>query len=83
MTLLTVVANVYKYVEHHGADRLVALARVPPQSLKYIVVHEMAHLAEPVHGGRLVDLLERVIAGWQHRRDQLNQLPVAHEGWNA
>lgn len=59
------------------------LARKPPETLEYIVVHEMAHLVEPTHGVRFVEILDRVMPGWQHRRDQLNQLPVPHEGWNA
>lgn len=59
------------------------LARKPPESLEYIVVHEMAHLLEPTHGGRFIAVMDRVMPGWPHRRDHLNQLPVAHEGWTS
>lgn len=57
------------------------LARKPRECLEYIVVHELAHLLEPTHSARFVALMDRLIPGWRHRRDQLNQLPVRHEEW--
>ncbi len=58
------------------------LARKPRECLEYIVVHELAHLSEPTHSARFVALMDRLIPGWRHRRDQLNQLPVRHEEWS-
>lgn len=58
------------------------LARKPRECLEYIVVHELAHLSEPTHSAGFVALMDRLIPGWRHRRDQLNQLPVRHEEWS-
>ena len=57
------------------------LARKPHECLEYLVVHEMAHILEPTHNARFVGLMDRFMPNWQHRRDQLNQLPVRHEKW--
>ena len=57
------------------------LARKPRECLEYLVVHEMAHILEPTHNARFVALIDQFMPNWQHRRDQLNQLPVRHEKW--
>lgn len=57
------------------------LAKKPKECLEYILVHEMAHLLEPTHNARFVALMDRWMPHWRLRRDQLNQLPVRHEGW--
>lgn len=57
------------------------LAKKPPECLEYIVLHEMAHLLEPTHNPRFTALMELFMPQWQHRRQQLNQLPVRHEEW--
>lgn len=57
------------------------LAKKPPECLEYIVVHEMAHILEPTHSRRFTQLMDAFLPDWQHRRDQLNQLPVRHENW--
>jgi predicted metal-dependent hydrolase len=57
------------------------LAKKPPECLEYILVHELTHLLEPTHSGRFVSLMDRFLPSWQHRRDQLNQLPVRHVDW--
>ncbi len=57
------------------------LARKPRECLEYLVVHELVHLIEPTHNARFVDLMDRFLPNWRHRRDQLNQLPVRHETW--
>ena len=57
------------------------LARKPRECLEYLVVHEMTHLLEPTHNARFVALINQFMPNWQHRRDQLNQLPVRHEKW--
>jgi predicted metal-dependent hydrolase len=57
------------------------LAKKPPECLEYIVVHEMAHLLEPTHNARFVDLMDRLMPQWRFYRDKLNRLPVRHEDW--
>ena len=57
------------------------LAKKPPSCLEYIVVHELAHLVEPTHNQRFVDLLDRMMPNWRSYRKLLNQLPVRHENW--
>jgi predicted metal-dependent hydrolase len=58
------------------------LARKPRECLEYIVVHEMAHLLEPTHNARFMDLMKEYMPKWEFRRDVLNSLPVRHESWN-
>ena len=58
------------------------LAKKPPECLEYIVVHEMVHLLEPTHNARFVALLDDHLPQWQHYRDMLNRLPVAHDEWS-
>jgi predicted metal-dependent hydrolase len=58
------------------------LARKPKECLEYIVVHEMAHLLEPTHNARFMDLMKEYMPKWEFRRDVLNRLPVRHQSWN-
>ena len=58
------------------------LAKKPPECLEYIVVHELAHLLEPTHNARFTALLAQYLPAWRHVRDELNRLPVRHEGWS-
>lgn len=57
------------------------LAKKPKDCLEYILVHEMAHIREPTHNARFVDLMDRVLPHWRNCRDMLNQLPVRQENW--
>ncbi len=57
------------------------LAKKPPECLEYIVVHEMAHIIEPTHNNRFLDLMDRLMPAWRFYRQQLNRLPVRHENW--
>ena len=57
------------------------LAKKPQNCLEYIVVHEMVHLMEPTHNVRFVALMDDHLPQWQHYRDMLNRLPLAHEKW--
>ncbi len=59
------------------------LAKKPPDSLEYIVVHEMTHLLERGHGRRFTKLMDGFMPDWRARRDQLNDAPLAHEEWSA
>ena len=57
------------------------LAKKPPECLEYIVVHEMAHLLEPTHNSRFINLMDQFMPKWRFYKDQLNRLPVRHEDW--
>lgn len=57
------------------------LAKKHPQSLEYIVVHEMVHLLERNHGERFTTLMDSFMPDWRARRDELNAAPLAHEEW--
>jgi predicted metal-dependent hydrolase len=54
-----------------------SLARVAPQCLEYVIVHELIHLLEPSHGKRFYDLLERHYPGWKAARRLLRDWPGA------
>jgi predicted metal-dependent hydrolase len=57
------------------------LAKKHPDSLEYIVVHEMTHLLERGHGERFTKLMDGFMPDWRARRDRLNDAPLAHEEW--
>jgi predicted metal-dependent hydrolase len=59
----------------------VELAKRHPESLEYIAVHEMTHLAERGHGERFTSLMDGTMTDWRARRDRLNQAPLGHERW--
>ena len=58
------------------------LAKKPPESLEYIIVHEMVHLIEPTHNKNFISLMDRFMPKWQFYRSQLNRLPLSHENWS-
>lgn len=69
---------------NHRAGRIrlnTELARKPRDLLEYVVVHEMAHLVEPTHGRRFVELLDKHYPTWRDARAELNDLPLAAENW--
>ncbi|WP_414041069.1 M48 family metallopeptidase [Acidithiobacillus sp. M4-SHS-6] len=47
------------------------LARYPPICLKYVVVHEMAHLLERLHNARFKRILDGAMPGWRTVKNQL------------
>lgn len=55
------------------------LAKKHPESLEYIVVHEMGHHLERNHGGRFTKVMDGFMAYWRSRGDQLNDAPLADE----
>lgn len=59
----------------------VELAKKHPDSLEYIVVHEMVHILERGHGKRFKALMDSFIPDWRARREQLNNSPLAAELW--
>jgi hypothetical protein len=57
------------------------LAKKTVSCLEYIVVHEMVHFLERLHNERFRELMDRFMPQWRLHRDELNQFPLAHEGW--
>ena len=52
------------------------LVKKPRDLLEYIIVHEMAHLIEPTHSDRFLEILDRHYPSWREARDELNALPL-------
>ncbi len=57
------------------------LAKKPPRCLEYVLVHEMVHLLERRHNDRFKALMDKFMPQWRLYRDELNQAPLAHQGW--
>ena len=57
------------------------LAKKPLECLEYVTLHEMVHLRERTHNARFTAMMDQYMPGWEHRRDELNRLPVRHEEW--
>jgi predicted metal-dependent hydrolase len=57
------------------------LVRKPKDLLEYVVVHEMAHLIEPIHSDRFIAILDEHCPTWRDARVELNDLPLAAETW--
>jgi len=58
------------------------LVKKDPACLEYILVHEMVHLLERHHTDRFRSLMDQFMPDWRLRRDELNEAPLAHEGWS-
>lgn len=59
----------------------VELAKKHPESLEYVMAHEMVHLLERGHGDRFIALMDRFLPDWRPRRDALNAAPLAYDVW--
>ena len=57
------------------------LIKKPPQSLEYIIVHELMHFFERRHSERFIELMDQALPHWRTIRDELNAEPLAHESW--
>ncbi len=55
------------------------LAKMPPEHLEWILVHELVHLLEPGHGKRFQGLMDQFLPDWRSRRDALNRSPFLEE----
>ena len=58
------------------------LVKKPKDLLEYVIVHEMAHLIEPIHSDRFVAILQKHCPTWREARAELNELPLTAEVWN-
>jgi predicted metal-dependent hydrolase len=59
------------------------LVKKPRELLEYVLVHEMAHLLEPTHNERFVELLNEHFPSWREARAELNALPLSAEAWRS
>ncbi|PYZ99708.1 metal-dependent hydrolase [Gammaproteobacteria bacterium 2W06] len=57
------------------------LAKKPLRCLEYVLVHEMVHLLERRHNERFRGFMDQFMPDWRLRRDELNEMPLADEGW--
>jgi hypothetical protein len=57
------------------------LVKKPKDLLEYVIVHEMAHLLEPTHSERFIEILNRHYPTWREARAELNELPLTAEVW--
>lgn len=57
------------------------LAKKPTICLEYIIVHELVHLLERNHNDKFVSHMNKFMPKWRLHRDELNNLPVAHNDW--
>ncbi len=58
------------------------LAKMPPECLEFVLVHELVHLLERKHNDRFKALMGTHLPDWRERRDRLNQMPLAHNNWS-
>ena len=67
-----------------GAKRVwlnLELSKKPTICVEYIIAHELVHLLERTHNDRFVAFMDQNMPSWRLVREQLNSLPVRHEGW--
>ncbi len=57
------------------------LVKKPRDLLEYVIVHEMAHLLEPTHSERFMEILGKHFPTWREARAELNELPLSAEVW--
>jgi predicted metal-dependent hydrolase len=53
------------------------LAKLPPECLDYVALHEIAHFVVPSHSERFRAILDSNMHGWRNVRDRLNEGPLA------
>jgi predicted metal-dependent hydrolase len=57
------------------------LSKKPIICLEYIIVHELVHLLERNHNEKFVAYMNQFMPKWRLYRDELNNLPIAHNDW--
>ncbi|MFN0070446.1 MAG: M48 family metallopeptidase [Chloroflexota bacterium] len=58
------------------------LAKKPLRCTEYIVVHELVHIVERLHNDRFTALMDKYLADWRFRREELNSSPLGHVEWD-
>ena len=59
----------------------VELAKKHPGCLEYVMVHEMVHFKERLHGSQFMKLMDQHLPDWRARLDDLNRYPLDHQSW--
>lgn len=59
------------------------LAKKPVHCLEYIIVHELVHLRERLHGDHFTTMMDSLLPNWRIYRAALNQAPLANENWDS
>lgn len=54
-----------------------ALVKVPPECIEYVVLHELLHLIDASHGERFIAALDTLLPDWRERRSKLSAQPLA------
>jgi predicted metal-dependent hydrolase len=49
------------------------LSKVDDYALDYVVMHELAHLKIRNHGKQFIQILNKNMSDWEHRKAQLNE----------
>lgn len=57
------------------------LSKKPVICLEYIIVHELVHLLERNHNDRFIAYMNQFMPKWKLYRNELNNLPIAHNDW--
>jgi predicted metal-dependent hydrolase len=52
------------------------LVQAPVDAIDYVVTHELCHMAEPHHGPKFFEFLERVMPDWEARKQRLERALV-------
>lgn len=53
-----------------------ALVKVPPECIDYVVLHELLHLVDASHGERFIEAQDNYLPDWRERRALLNAQPL-------
>lgn len=53
-----------------------ALVKVPPECIEYVVLHELLHLVDASHGDRFIEALDLDLPDWRERRALLIAQPL-------
>ena len=63
-------------IREHRIWLNLALAKLSPEFLEYVVIHEMVHLLERYHNARFYQLLDRFYPHWREIRQALKRVNV-------
>jgi len=50
------------------------LIEAPLDAIDYVITHELCHIAEPHHGRRFFELLDRTMPDWPKRKERLERV---------
>jgi len=59
------------------------LAKKSPESLEYVLVHELVHLQIGNHGRAFEARMDSLLPTWRIRKAELNRAPLSYEIWKS